>query len=239
MFNKSQGPAFIKRQTCNNVEDFLTTETMKEIDYYLFFSFKDTDGFNYGFNLISIYNLIIKKDTRNPYTRNYFSVELIELVQRRLLFNKIFKKTHHDIYNTTVTNLNSKLMTLFQKLDSLDYYTQIEWFTDLTAYNIRKFILELYDIWEYRSEITRENKLLICPPHGTPFREIPIHMIQHNYHMNIDTLKNFSILIINLFINSSPFRENQKIGAIYILSALTLVSPNAAESMPWLYQSVI
>ena len=55
---------------------------MKEIDYYFFFSFKDTDGFNYGFNLISIYNLIVKKDTRNPYTRNYFSVDLIELVQR-------------------------------------------------------------------------------------------------------------------------------------------------------------
>ena len=55
-FNKSQGPARIKREICNNVEDFLTTETMNEIDYYYFMSYRDTDGFIYGFNIISIYN---------------------------------------------------------------------------------------------------------------------------------------------------------------------------------------
>ena len=239
LFNKSQGPAFIKRETCNNVEDFLTTETMKEIDYYLFFSFKDTDGFNYGFNLISIYNLIIKKDTKNPYTRNYFSVEMIELVHRRLLFNKILKKTHHDIYNPTITNINTKIVSLFQKIDTLGNYTQTEWLTSLSSYHIRKFLLELYDIWEYRAQLTKETKILICPPNGTPFREIPIHIIQTNHHMNIDILKQFCINIINQFINTSPFRENQVLGAIYILSALTLVSPNAAESMPWLYQAVL
>uniref|UniRef100_A0A6C0JMJ9 Uncharacterized protein n=1 Tax=viral metagenome TaxID=1070528 RepID=A0A6C0JMJ9_9ZZZZ len=239
LFNKSQGPAFIKRETCNNVEDFLTTETMKEIDYYLFFSFKDTDGFNYGFNLISIYNLIIKKDTKNPYTRNYFSVEMIELVHRRLLFNKILKQTHHDIYNPSTTTINNKILSLFQKIDSLGNYTQTEWLTSLSPYHIRRFLLELYDIWEYRAQLTKETKLLICPPNGTPFREIPIHIIQTNHHMNTDILKQFCINIINQFINTSPFRENQSLGAIYILSALTLVSPNAAESMPWLYQAVL
>ena len=61
MFNASQGPARIKRELCNNVEDFLTTETVKEIDYYFFISYKDTDGFIYGFNLISIHNLIINE----------------------------------------------------------------------------------------------------------------------------------------------------------------------------------
>jgi hypothetical protein len=66
LFNKLQGPAYIKRNLCNNVEDFLTTEETKDIEYYYFFSYKDVDGFIYGFNLLSIHNLIIKKDTKNP-----------------------------------------------------------------------------------------------------------------------------------------------------------------------------
>jgi hypothetical protein len=61
LFNKTHGPAIFKRTICNNLEDFLTTETMNEIDYYFFVSYKDTDGFIYGFNIISLFNLIKKK----------------------------------------------------------------------------------------------------------------------------------------------------------------------------------
>jgi hypothetical protein len=238
MFNKSQGPAFIKRELCNNVEDFLTTETVKEIDYYFFISYKDTDGFIYGFNLISIHNLIIKKDTKNPYTRNAFSIELIELVQTRINYNKILNKTYHEIQDQGKPCINSKIISAFQKIDQLDNYTQAEWLLDLSQQNLRRFILELYDIWDYRAQLTKETKILICPPNGMPFREIPMHIIQSQYNINIAILKQFSLIIINNFINS-PLRENQKLGAIYILSALTLVNTSAAESMPWLYHSVL
>ena len=37
-FRKTQGPACFNRKICNNSEDFLTTETMSEIDYYFFIS---------------------------------------------------------------------------------------------------------------------------------------------------------------------------------------------------------
>lgn len=239
MFNKTQGPARIKRELCNNIEDFLTTETVKEIDYYFFISYKDTDGFIYGFNLISIHNLIIKKDTKNPYTRNAFSVELIELVQNRINYNKILNKTYHEIQDQCQPCINSKIISAFQKIDLLDNYTQAEWLLDLSQPQLRRFILELYDIWDYRSQLSRETKALICPPNGMPFREVPMHIIQSQHNINIGLLKQFSLIIINNFINSSPLRDNQKLGAIYILSALTLVNTSAAESMPWLYHSVL
>jgi hypothetical protein len=239
MFNASQGPARIKRELCNNIEDFLTTETVKEIDYYFFISYKDTDGFIYGFNLISIHNLIIKRDTKNPYTRNAFSVELIELVQNRINYNKILNKVHHEIQDQYKPCINSKIISAFQKIDQLDNYTQAEWILDLSHANLRRFILELYDIWDYSAQLSRETKLMICPPNGMPFRDVPMHIIQTQYNINIGLLKQFSLIIINNFINSSPLRDNQKLGAIYILSALTLVNPSAAESMPWLYHSVL
>jgi len=236
LFNKTQGPARFNRSLCNNVEDFLTTETVQEIDYYFFFSYKDSDGFVYGFNLISIYNLIIKKDTKNPYTRNAFSIDLIETIHKRINYNKILNKTNHEITNEPVSNSNTKLFSLFQKMDLLGNYTQAEWLLDLTPYYLRRFILELYDIWEYRAQLTIETKIAIC---GAPFRDIPMHLIQTQHNMNKELLKQFCAIIINNFINSSQIRENQYLGSIYVLSSLTLVNNNAAEAMPWLYQSVI
>ena len=238
LFNKTQGPAILKRDMCNNVEDFLTTETMKEIDYYFFMSYRDTDGFVYGFNIISIYNLIIKKDTKNPYTRNEFSMELIEMVIKRIEYNRLLKKVHHEI-SPIQLSANNKLISLFQKIDLLGNYTQVEWLISLSPFYIRRFILELYDIWDYRSQLTKEMKINICPPLGYPFKDIPLHIIQNNNHVSTDNLKNYCALIINQLINSSSERENQSLGAIYVLSALTLVNPSAAESMPWLYQSVL
>ena len=240
LFNKMQGPAKINRELCNNVDDFLTTESMREIDYYFFISYKDNDNFVYGFNIISIYNLILKKDTKNPYNRNEFSMELIELVIKRIEYNRILNKIHHDIIpNQIKITADNKILSLFQKIDSLGNYTQVEWLINLSPFYIRKFILELYDIWDYRAQLSREMKQLVCPPFGTPFREIPIHIIQNTTTLNSDTLKHFCATIIHQFINISPQKENQCLGAIYILSALTLANPNAAESLPWLYQSVL
>jgi len=239
-FNILQGPAYLNRNLCNNVEDFLTTEEIKDIDYYYFFSYKDIDGFIYGFNLISIHNLIIKKDTKNPYTRNLFSLELIENVQKRISYNKILKKVNQDIITIDQhNNYISSYVTLFQKIDLLGNYTQAEWIINLNHIQLRRFILELYDIWDYRSQLTIEMKLAICPPHGLPFREIPIHILQKNFNINNDLLKKLSINIIDKLINSSTNRDNQSLGAMYVLSALTIVNNNAAEAMPWLYQSVL
>ena len=40
MFNKTLGPCYRNFSLSNNVDDFLTTEGIDEIDYYYFFSFK-------------------------------------------------------------------------------------------------------------------------------------------------------------------------------------------------------
>ena len=39
-------------------------------------------------------------------------------------------------------------------------------------------------------------------------------------------------------ISKSGDKDNQALGAFYILAALTLVSTSAAIALPWLYQSV-
>ena len=239
-FNKTHGPAIFKLSICNNVEDFLTTETMNEIDYYFFVSYKDTDGFIYGFNIISLFNLIKKKDLKNPYTRNIFSPELILMVERRIHYNKLLNKTYHEINESCrKMTIDDKMNELFQKIDSLGNYSQSEWLTSLNSFYLRKFIIELFDIWNYRAQILNETKIIICPPFGTPFREIPMHIISSNIFIDILTIKKYCYTLINALINSAEISQNQNLGAIYVLTALTLINSEAANALPWLFQSVI
>jgi len=242
LFNKTHGPAIFKRSICNNVEDFLTTETMNEIHYYFFISYKDIDGFTYGFNIISLFNLIKKKDIKNPYTRNIFSPELILMVERRIHYNKLLNKTYHEINDTSnkmSMTIDDKINELFQKIDSFGNYSQSEWLTSLNNFYLRKFIIELFDIWNYRAQILNEIKLTICPPFGTPFREIPMHIITSTMYIDNNTIKKYCYTIVNALINSAENIQNQNLGAIYVLTALTLVNSEAANALPWLFQSVI
>lgn len=43
---------------------------------------------------------------------------------------------------------------------------------------------------------------------------------------------------MDIMVNSGINNDSKSLGCYYILSALTLVNSDAAESMPWLYESV-
>ena len=68
-YNKTHGPAFMNRSLCNNASDFYSLDDVAEIPLAQFFSYKDVDGFIYGFDLLSLYNLILTngKDAVNSW----------------------------------------------------------------------------------------------------------------------------------------------------------------------------
>tara|TARA_B110000114_G_scaffold167200_1_gene188978 strand:- start:636 stop:1427 length:792 start_codon:yes stop_codon:yes gene_type:complete len=243
LFNKTQGPAMFNRSLCNNTEDFLTTEKMNEIPYEFFISYKDSNDFIYGFNLLSISTLLDKKNYNNPYTRNEINKEFMNNVYKRKKYNNIFKFNNEHIIrdnSPNIEDINTKFVSIFQTIDSLGNYSHVEWITQLNNRSLRKFISEIYDIWFYRSELTFRQRSELCPPHGTPFRNIPIHLFQ-NRHIYIEnyTLKQYIYQICNNLINNNITNDNKSVCAIYILTSLTLVNPIVAEALPWLYQSVI
>ena len=56
--NKLRGPA-LRTRKCTNETDFFTLMDLKEIPEEQFISYKDNDGFTYGFDICSIYNMIV------------------------------------------------------------------------------------------------------------------------------------------------------------------------------------
>lgn len=235
------GPAFINRKLCVNDTDFYTLDKLDSIPYEQFFSFKDNENFIYGFDLLSIYNLLITKGSKleNPYNKKELDSNIINNVKQFIKFSRILKipleiEIKESEYNID-TNLNMRIVSLFQNMDSLGNYTDIRWFTELNNIKLIIFIKELNDIWVYRAQIDPIIKKEICPPYGDPFRHVNFSTLNNHFLIN---LQKISLGIIEKFVLSGINVDSRTLGTYYILSALTLVSNEAAIAMPWLYHSV-
>lgn len=240
IFNKTRGPALINRR-CVNDTDFLSLNDIKEINHLQFFSFKDEDGFIYGFDVISFYNLIKNKPYKNPYNRKEITQNIIVQFNKYLKYSKILKhpiklKINNEISNITIEQkISLNAHKIFQKIDEFGHITNVDWFLNLDRPLLIKLLREFIDIWEYRASLSQLTKRDICPPHGNPFIGINLNSIIQN--SNIYTLK---LTILNIFCNILFNCRNSNscsLAAFYILGALTIVSNPASESMPWLFES--
>ena len=235
-YNKYHGEGFFKRKMCTNETDFITMEEITQIPYYNFFSYKDTDGFVYGFELSSLYNLILKngnqnnKSITNPYNRNKISFEITNKIKSIIRLSNILKLPIQLIYSP------SFCLSLFQKIDELGNYSDPKWFLSLNRHQIIKFIRELIDIWTYRAQLSDEVKSNILPPHGNFLMNTHLHFLQTE--PNLIVLKKSILRSIEKLVTSGIDRDSKALGAYYILGALTMVNHETAMALPWLYQSV-
>lgn len=244
-YDSYHGPALRKRDLCTNNFDFLSMEELTNIPQNQFFSFKDDDGFIYGFDLVSLYNLIYKSNgvVKNPFNQQPMGAKVIENFRTLLRLSRVLKiKISTEIVDITkeVTNKKSlelRCLSLFQNIDALGNYSNPEWFLTLNRTQMIKFLRELVDIWAYRAPLTMDTKREICPPSGNPFSRVPnFHILQTME--NIDDLRKIILGVMEKFVNSGINNDSKCLGAFYILGAITLVNLDAAIALPWLYQAV-
>lgn len=243
-FIKKSGPAIFKKSLCINDTDFLSMEPIADIKYPQFYSIKDGDGFIYGFDAISLYNLLVKDGTNatNPYTRSELPSNLLRKLKRHIRMSKILcnKPIQIDIPNETDHLSGEKIMELkalelFQHINSLGNYSEQGWFLNMNRINLIMFIREIYDVWSYRSQINNETRMKICPQ-GNPFMHINMHDIASYSTTN---LKKMGIILIENLTTKGVDSDSQSLGAFYVLGTLTLVNSEARNSLPWLYQSFL
>ena len=247
--HKLQGPALMNRKICTNDMDFFTMDDMIEIPATQFYSYRDNDNFVYGFDIVSLYNLIKKEGmhAKNPYNRNEFGNKVKENVTNMIRISKILKiPVDIDIKNEVMDpakRMELKILELFQTMNSYGNYANSEWFSQLPRNLHIRFARELVDIWNYRALLTMAKKQEICPPHGTPFLGTPYftNVVNNNVLNNLsnETLMKYNVQIIENLVKSAVDIDNKMLGTFYVLSALTLVSQSARDAMPWLYEAVV
>ena len=237
-----------------NDTDFYTMEPLNEIPFYEFIRYKDNNGFLYGFHFDSLMKLLRNSNELiNPYTREKMDFELKKtLCSLSRLNNILFKHTSDEFdvinygmesnciprRNEVIRNLEDirtrpimlRIEQAFMEIDFLGNYTQSSWFTSLSPLGYMRFLQDLVDIWDYRSNMSFTVMIQITPYYN-PFI----------FGMTNDTYsyQRRVITIIENIIFSGGDVEYRKLGAIHILTALTMVSQEARDAMPWLYESVV
>lgn len=132
------------------------------------------------------------------------------------------------------------IVDLFQHINTLGNYSDSEWFIVLQRDELIRFIRHIYDIWHYRANLSQEIKQRISPPNGNPF-------VLHNAHVNLNVitlltaaeLRTIGVSIIERMTRRGVSREDQCLGAFYVLATLTIVNQDARNALPWLYEAVL
>jgi hypothetical protein len=172
----------------------------------------------------------------------YFSYNILQQLLEFIRISAILKidldLNYDELLGISLTKqIEMKVLSLFQRIDRLGNYTNIKWFMELDKYGLIQFIRELADIWNYRANLSQETKRDIIPPLGNPFNSEHIN-INNLPQYNLIQIKKYSIQIIDLMINKGVNENSCTLGSYYVLCALTMVSTDAANSLPWLYEAV-
>jgi len=262
------GPGYLHASKCVNDTDFYTFDKISEINPVELFTYFDTDNKIYGFHIASIFHLIISSypTITNPYNRNVMCSITIKNVYEKLIYGSLLgfrvsiKLDDNDDDNVYGNDLGhtSNLMNggvqvmsrekqeelhvvdLFQHINTLGNYSDSDWFISLQREDLIRFIRNIHDIWHYRANLSQEMKERISPPNGNPF-------ILQNAHvnMNIITLltlaeiRTICISVIERITRRGVSREDQCLGAFYVLATLTIVNQDARNALPWLYEAVL
>jgi hypothetical protein len=221
-----------------NAEDFYTLESLTDIEHHYLFSFKDTKGFNYGFDIRS-FKKLVDSGGINPYNREsipLYAIENMNAQLNNLKQNNISIDTDADIL-TKEQQFKAIVISIFQKMDTLNVTaggTRIEWFLNLSFVQLKNFYRVLEDIWNYRAELTYDKKCEIVPNNDT-FKYPVSHILAYNPNKKRQ-LQLIILKEIDTLISSSPDINNRNTGCYYVLIAFTEVSYECAQDMPWLIQ---
>ena len=242
--SKLRGPGSLKRDKCINETDFYTLENLKDLDRSQFYSFKDKDDFIYGFDICSLYNMIvIEKQVKNPYNRSKLPVDKIKndirnIIKMSIISNQKIKiKLDNDLSQfSKEKQVEMRALNLFQKIDDNGFITDVKWFLNLNVHQLKRYIRELSDIWNYRAQLDNATKRKINPQYGDPFFSINMHVLMHKC---FEVLRSRVLDIIEIFITQGIDSDARSLGTYFVLGGLTTVCHPAAISLPWLYESFV
>jgi hypothetical protein len=239
----TQGPAFYERRLCVNDDDFFSTDSLSTLDSAYFFSFLDVDKHIYGFDIRSIYTLVhratnAREEPTNPYTRNNLPIRTIQNVRKRAIW---LQKRNMPVAWEPLTpptpeqQTTMHIVDLFTKIDELNYYSSPNWFLNLDVHGHQRFYKELFAIWHHRAGLSLAQKNTIVPNHAAELFRLPLWAV---HHQPLHDMRTINMKQIEKFITCADDRNDRILGAMYIMSTLTIVCDEARTAYPWLYESV-
>jgi hypothetical protein len=247
-----RGPAIKNRSICVNDTDFITLEPLHEIPTTNFFSYT-IDKHIYGCSIFSLAEYIRKNGVKiQPYNRSPFPDKVIndfhllwtivdifyifpeDVIKENCELLTTLDPTHQIIEKLRIVRMNTidqRILEAFMEIDQLGNYTNSQWFSSLSAEQYCIFYRQLFEIWARLPVDIREKIYII----GHPFVG---HQRENGSLRDIIYIKEACTFVIENLIYGGIDIEYRKLGALHILTALTVASIHARNSMYWLYESL-
>ena len=216
--NKLRGPGYLNNKLCKNHEDFLYMIQIETSDKNYFYSYIDPNKHIWYFDIRSIYKLL-KSNKDNPYTRDPFPKLVYEQVIKLI---KYLKKQNIDVnieeYKPKDMKevVKRKLIDLSVNISQSGYSFNKEWIENLNIHKLIHLYKLLEDMWNFRAQMTIEQKKIIIPPTGIIFN----YPIRNLYKLSWEKIANIIIDDINKFENSID-ESNRTLGYIYLIVCLS------------------
>ena len=231
---KNRGISCYTRKNIYNDTDFLSFDDIKDIPIEDYYSFTDEDNCTWMFK-ISTFKELLKNSDINPYNNKKIDSLIIKKFNK--FISKIEKYRKIEIEKIEIDDpalkLQQKCVSIFQIMDNLKQYTQCEWFLDLNIEQLRELYKQMEDLWNYRAHLTEENKKSYVK-NGILFdtKYSIINSINNKIKLSNILLDNFHRLT-----TEGKTVSDRTTGALWILSGLTIVSQDARNALPWLFQA--
>ncbi len=237
ILNNLRGEGYKDKNKCNNENDFFTYDSISEIEDKYFFSYKDNSGFIWFFDIRS-FNKLIEMNQENPYTREEIPSNIKGRAQKLSVLLQL--TSEDDLVNNDVLRLTrqqiikQKTIDTFSQMEQFGFGCNIEWFLNLNLRKLKNLYKNLEDIWNYRLNLSYEVKSRISPPNGIAFN-IPIVEVN-----GITNTLQIQEIILNEVVkfNNAITNEDKKLGLMYFLLGLGLVSRECYEAHQWIIHAV-
>ena len=234
-----QGPAANCHELSQNTTEVYTLDPLASIPNVFFFSFADSSKSVWSFDIRSLSHLITEAtEPQNPYTRQAISPSTVEAIHRRLLW---LRQRKYPILHETGENLtqeqiwNQKVLDVFFKMDALGYRASCKWFEEMEKEDHELFYARLYRLWTYQLGLTSSEKQAILGVTKI-FKQTPERAVNAGHDLRWWRRNNLNLILE--FISRGSSKSHQGLGALYVLMSIVQVVPEAAESYPWVLESV-
>jgi hypothetical protein len=207
-----------------------------------------SDIYKNAIDLFFIINLLNESETKSveaitANTINNYAIINFPLANTNTFTNQQLIRLSMQTKMFEIRNkpVSIRITQSFIEIGYLDFYTDANWFFNLNHQQYFLFLRKLKNIWDYGfinrfnryERILDETKNRICFLHD-PF-------LNTNWsnpsEITLDAFQKMAIYVVENLINLGIDGDHKRLGAMYVLAALTTVSNEARSALNWLYEN--
>lgn len=231
-----QGPSISMRSLGTNQNEIQSFESVDTILNLYYFSIVDSKHNLWIFDIRSLAQMISLGTFKvNPYTRDPLSTRIIQKVLNRITW---LRSRGYTILYPNDTDLTpeqiwrQKVLDVCMRLESFGFHVSCEWFSEMSLTQHIDFYKAIYNLWNFRLGLSQAQKDAIVPSH------IKLFNVQYEKKHTPVWWEKTNLHLIETLITSSPDKELQRLGATYCMMGFVQVNDEAAQTFPWLYESL-